>query len=175
LVGNGRHIDILSIGDHSQYGWVVTVRDTPGHQIGLLRLNKSVLNFFTAANESAVTARCAVSFTDKDLFTGAKKTLGRVQGFLQAVTTETFGYGYLQMTGHLVLDDFVVEMVCQSGIWAKEPYFFTVCQVHLRLAREHMNVDRILRTEDTLKQFLCEEARGDFIGKFPGAGTEINQ
>ena len=150
LVSNGRHINVLTVSYHCQYGWVVTVRDTPGHQIGLLRLSKSLLNFFTVANESAVAPRCTVGFADKNLFTGLEKALGRVQGFFQAVTTETFGYGYPQLTGHLVLDDFVVEMVCQSRIWTKELYFLTVYQVHLRPACEHMNIDKILLTEDTL-------------------------
>ena len=174
LVGNGRHINVLFVSHHSQYGWVVTVRDPPGHQIGLLRLNKALLNFFTVANESAVAPRCAVGFTDKDLITGAKKALGRIQGLFQAVTTETFGHGYPQVAGHLILDDFVVEIVCQSRIWTKESYFLTVYQVHLRLTCKHMNEDKILLTEDTVDQFLGQEAGGNFIGKFSGAGSAIN-
>jgi hypothetical protein len=94
LVGNGCYINVLSISYHCQYGWIVTVGDTPGHQIGLLCLKKSLLHFFTVANESAVATRCTVGFADKNLFAGSEKALGQVQGFFQAVTAETFRHWY---------------------------------------------------------------------------------
>jgi hypothetical protein len=38
-----------------------------------------------------------------------------------------------------------------------------------------MNEDKILLTEDAVEKFLSQEAGGNFIGKFPRAGSAINQ